>query len=183
MSEEPPGWCDAGGSRLFSCYRARPKVVRIFKVILVETAVAIARLGMAGTLEMNDNVARVADNEVPVRRRHDRDRESPSPFPSMTSKPPLTGFPQTEQTSPDSWSCMIVVDLGARLQSPIPGSHSLWRNHAFVSSPSLKSLRMPASTSFRLLPHRMREVFSTSRYFDSSPCFGNGASARTCGNR
>ena len=62
-------------------------------------------------------------------------------------------------------------------------SSAPWWRHASFSRPSLKSLRMPASTSFRFFPHRMREVFSTSRYFDSSPCFGNGSRARTCRKR
>lgn len=42
---------------------------------------------------------------------------------SKTLKPPFTGSLQTEQTSPDSWSCIVVANWPTRLQSPIPMSH------------------------------------------------------------
>ena len=38
-----------------------------------------------------------------------------------------------------------------------------WPLYASFFSPFFNSFRIPASTSFRFLPHRMREVFSTSR--------------------
>jgi hypothetical protein len=53
--------------------------LRFFKVVLLETAVAISRLRMFGAFEMHDIVAGVADVEVPVRRPYDLYRELLAP--------------------------------------------------------------------------------------------------------
>ena len=54
--------------------------LRVFQAVLLETAVAISRLRMAGAREMHGDVARVADIEVPVWRPHDRNREFVAPI-------------------------------------------------------------------------------------------------------
>ena len=94
---------------------------------------------------------------------------------SKTLNPPCVGISQTEQTSPDSWSCMVVVTLAVRLQSPIPLSH----DHTSREPRPMRSLRFQEarnSSIFRSMsllgaPHRLRLSTITARAGGSPPSF------------
>ena len=142
---------------------------------------------MLGTFEMHDNVARVADIEIPVWRRHNRDRESLVPFPFddietalhwlLTNRANITRFLVLHGCGKLIRPPAIASPRIAHFMTHLGNRYRL--GYASFSNPSRKSFTIPASTSFRFFPHRIREVFSTSRYCDSSPCFGIGAKAFT----
>ena len=61
--------------------------LRVFPLVFQKTAVAISGRGMPGAREMHNLIARIADIEIPVWRRHNRNYEFIAPI-TLAIAPP-----------------------------------------------------------------------------------------------